>query len=61
MNCNTLRSVTFAPDCKLRRIGDFAFSGTSLESIEIPATVTEIGEGAFGLNYDSAYVSNLPL
>ena len=46
-NCNTLRSVTFAPDCKLKRIGDFAFSGTSLESIEIPATVTEIGEGAF--------------
>ena len=57
-NCNTLRSVTFAPDCKLKRIGDFAFSGTSLESIEIPATVTEIGEGAFGMNYDSAYVSN---
>lgn len=57
-NCNTLRSVTFAPDCKLRRIGDFAFSGTSLESIEIPATVTEIGEGAFGMNYDSAYISN---
>lgn len=58
INCNTLRSVTFAPDCKLKRIGDFAFSGTSLESIEIPATVTEIGEGAFGMNYDSAYVSN---
>ena len=58
LNCNTLRSVTFAPDCKLKRIGDFAFSGTSLESIEIPATVTEIGEGAFGMNYDSAYVSN---
>ena len=45
-----LKSIRFAKKCKLRRIGRGAFAGTSLESVVIPATVTEIGANAFAKN-----------
>ncbi|MCR4650753.1 MAG: leucine-rich repeat domain-containing protein [Lachnospiraceae bacterium] len=40
-----LAGYTF--DSNIRRIGDFAFARSSLESIRIPDTVNEIGYGAF--------------
>ncbi len=50
-----LTSVTFDPNSVLESIGDYAFAGNEwyyeecnkLASIEIPATVKNIGEGAF--------------
>lgn len=44
-DCSALTSITL-PD-GLESIGDEAFSGTSLESIDIPTSVTSIGDGAF--------------
>lgn len=56
-NCYDLTSVTFAPNSALQTIGDFAFasneynydgnSESKLTFIELPATVTSIGNGAF--------------
>ena len=45
--CRTLESVTFAEGSQLTSIGDGAFDGTALTSIEIPASVTSIGVDAF--------------
>lgn len=42
-----LSTVTFADGCTLISIGDYAFSGTSITGIVIPAGVTEIGAYAF--------------
>lgn len=42
-----LRRVEFAEGSRLRRVGRYAFLGcTSLDSLPLPPTVTEIGEGA---------------
>ena len=43
--CYPLSAVTFSEG--LRRIGHWAFIGTSIECLEIPASVTEIDEQAF--------------
>lgn len=43
--CYPLSAVTFSEG--LRRIGRWAFIGTSIECLEIPASVTEIDEQAF--------------
>ena len=43
--CMSLQKVILPK--KLRIIGDFAFYGTSIEVIEIPSSVLEIGENAF--------------
>lgn len=44
--CSSLKEVTLPPS--LTAIGDYAFAECgSLEYLEIPASVTEIGEGAF--------------
>ena len=43
--CYPLSAVTFSEG--LRRIGRWAFMGTSIECLEIPASVTEIDEQAF--------------
>ena len=41
-------SVKFAPNSKLREIGDFAFLGSIIDTVsELPATLETIGEGAF--------------
>ncbi len=40
-------SVVFKEPCKVQSIGDYAFRGTDLTSIEIPDSVTEIGYNAF--------------
>lgn len=42
-----LTSVTFADGSALTEIGAYAFSGTGLKSIKLPATVNKIGNGAF--------------
>ena len=42
-----LAELTFESGSELDTIGDYAFSGTSITSVDIPASVTSIGEGAF--------------
>lgn len=45
-----LKSVTFAPNSKLRVIGEQAFSDcTNLETIELPNSIDSIGTNAFVL------------
>ncbi len=45
--CTALRRVEFAEGSRLRRVGRYAFLGcTSLDSLPLPPSVTEIGEGA---------------
>ena len=46
-SCINLKSVTFADGSRLESIGERAFYGTGLTSIEIPASVTSIGRSAF--------------
>lgn len=46
-NCSLLSSVTFGKDVSLTTIGDNAFEGTALVSIEIPASVTTLGKTVF--------------
>jgi hypothetical protein len=45
--CKSLQSVTFESGSRLERIGDFAFSGTELRSIEIPSCVVVLGKWSF--------------
>ena len=41
-------SVKFAPNSKLREIGDYAFENSIIDTVsELPATLETIGEGAF--------------
>ena len=41
-------SVKFAPNSKLREIGDYAFEDSIIDTVsELPATLETIGEGAF--------------
>ncbi|MBR2300293.1 MAG: leucine-rich repeat protein [Alphaproteobacteria bacterium] len=42
-----LENVTFAKDGALTSIGQYAFQGTNITSIDIPDTVTSIGGAAF--------------
>lgn len=42
-----LKSVTFASNSALQTIGNYAFAGTGLERIDLPATVSTLGIGAF--------------
>jgi hypothetical protein len=44
---SSLSSVSFAPNSRLRRIGDFAFAYSSLSSIVIPSRVEMIGANCF--------------
>ena len=45
--CNKLSKIVFAENSQLTSIGIGAFKETSIESIELPATVTKIGNSAF--------------
>ena len=46
--CSALKSVTFAEESQLKKIGESAFyTATSLERLTIPEGVTEIGTNAF--------------
>ena len=45
--CSNLSSFTFPKDCTISLIPSSAFAGTALTSIDIPETVTELGQSAF--------------
>jgi hypothetical protein len=45
--CESLESVTFESDSRLERIEESAFRQSGLKSIEIPTSVTFIGDCAF--------------
>lgn len=47
--CQNIKSIDFAENSKLSKIGDSAFEGTkgSLDRLEIPASVTDLGASAF--------------
>jgi len=52
-NCPKLKTVTFAENSKLKKIGKGAFSGsTALKEITIPASVELIAENAFEGDYN---------
>ena len=55
MDCTSLRKVTF-PD-SLRKIGDFAFSSTRIDTIELPYAV-QLGEDVFFDSWLSLVVSD---
>ena len=42
--CASLKTVTFAPGCRLEAIPEGTFAGTGIESIVIPASVKEIAD-----------------
>ena len=46
--CDDLLKVTFEEGCSLRKICDGAFYQCDMASFQIPETVTEIGDNAFG-------------
>ena len=45
--CYRMRTITFAPGCKVEEIKAKAFAASALDSIEIPALVTKIGDDCF--------------
>ena len=45
--CKNLKSVVFAENSWLEKIGPWSFSNTGIEKITVPKNVTEIEEGAF--------------
>lgn len=45
-----IRSVTFAEDSVITKIGDYAFNINDITTLTLPKSVTEIGEAAFGIN-----------
>ena len=45
--CTNLTTVNFAPNSRLKAIGNGTFYGTGIKNIEIPASVTYIGHQAF--------------
>lgn len=52
-NCYQFTSITFSPDSQLEQIGARAFAATAIKTLDIPDTVTAIGENAFGMNTDN--------
>jgi hypothetical protein len=46
-DCESLSSISFASNSRLTRIGSFAFSNSSLESIVIPSTVQILDSSCF--------------
>lgn len=60
--CSSLTSITIPDGCK--RIGAYAFAGTGLTFSTVPASVTEMGDGAFSAckNLETVnYASGSPL
>lgn len=45
--CKKLATVTFAPGSRLKTIGDDAFAGTAITTIDLPETLETIGDKAF--------------
>lgn len=45
--CLSLTSVTFAAGSRLKQIGSYAFAGSSITAIDLPASVTTVGAHAF--------------
>lgn len=54
---DTVKSIQFPPNSELRLIGKSAFSGSSIESIQIPTHVTQICKSAFNYCENLRYVS----
>ena len=46
-SCSSLKSISFPEESRLKSIGGSAFMSSGLESLTIPAEVTEIGNAAF--------------
>lgn len=44
-DCKNLRNIEFSPDSKLKTIGSYAFYGTRIESLTIPALVSDLHNG----------------
>jgi hypothetical protein len=46
-DCESLCAIVFESNSELKRIGDYAFSGSGIKSIRIPSSVENIGEKCF--------------
>ena len=55
--CQTLRSVSFEVGSVLEEVGEYAFGGTGLTSIEFPSSVRRINSNAFRDSSDLQNVS----
>jgi hypothetical protein len=58
-----MRTLTFASDSRLIRIEMFAFAGSQLSTVTIPASVTSIGASAFENNQLTSvrFLGNAPV
>ena len=45
--CSALSEITFGEGSRLQTVGRSAFSGTAIETVELPEGVTELPDGAF--------------
>jgi hypothetical protein len=52
--CYNLTKLTFSENSNLTTIGTWAFYNTNIESLILPDSVTDIGNGAFSWSYQSA-------
>lgn len=65
-DANCLESVTIGPSCRMKAIGNQAFSGIEDIHLDIPTTVTRFGDGIFegatitGYDFWPLSVSNMP-
>lgn len=50
--CSSMTSVTFGEDADIVEIGDYAFAGTALSEIAIPASVEKVGKVPFSFCMD---------
>ena len=59
-NCISLKKLTFASGCKLKTIGEDAFSKTAIETLKTPASLRTIEAGAFSrcLNLKTITISD---
>lgn len=46
-SCSTLASVSFESGCEITEVGEYAFSESSITSITIPSSITQLGDSSF--------------
>ncbi|MDE7216307.1 MAG: leucine-rich repeat domain-containing protein [Clostridia bacterium] len=57
-NCNKLTDVTFSPDCRITKLGNYTFSNcNNLKNIVLPDSLTEIGSSAFNSCNSLTYIA----